>query len=306
VNCKFSSCPGSWGVENPDEPKNTPWAQVLDQICEIGFDALELGPYGYLPADAALLTRELNQRNLHIVAGTLYDDLISDESFSRLVKKTHDTCKVLSAVPVAAPLENQKRIPPYYVIIDAVKPEREKQARSARASSLSQDLWEPMVAHIKEIAKISYGEYGVRPVIHHHAGGFVDYEEEIDRILSDISEEIAGLCIDTGHAYYAGLDPAKGIEKYGSRIEYVHFKDIDQLVFDALFNENIGFYEACYRGVMCPIGEGALDYSLIRKALADIGYSGWITLEQDRHPGDTSDVQECINKSLAHLYKLGF
>jgi len=304
--CKFSSCPGSWGIEDPKNPDNTPWGIVLDQIGDIGFNALELGPYGYLPADAAQLREELEKRDLQIVAGTLYDDLISEESFDRIVTKTHEICRILSSVPSAAPLEKQKQSPPYYVIIDAVKPEREKVARSAKAAMLSTDLWRQMVSHIKEIAKISFDGYGVRSVIHHHAGGYLDYMDEIDLILHDISEDRVGLCFDTGHEYYAGIDPAQGIRKYGSRIEYVHFKDIDRSVYDAVFNEPIGFYEACFRRLMCPIGEGTLDYSSIKKALIDIDYHGWITLEQDRHPNDTSDVPECIKKSVAHLKKLGY
>ena len=161
---KFSSCPGSWGIEDSKNPDNTPWEIVLDQIRSIGFNALELGPYGYLPSEAAVLTEELNKRDLQIVAGTLYDDLVSEESFHRIVEKTHEICKILSSVPIPAPLEKQKQSPPYYVIIDAVKPEREKLARSVKAPMLSTDLWQQMVSHIKEIAKISYDGYGVRSV----------------------------------------------------------------------------------------------------------------------------------------------
>lgn len=304
--CEFSSCPGSWGIEDSKNPDNTPWAMVLDQIGSIGFNALELGPYGYLPAEGAFLTEELNKRNLQIVAGTLYDDLVSKESFHRIVEKTHEICRVLSSVPIAAPVENQNQSPPYYVIIDAVKPEREKLPRSLKAPMLSNDLWQQTVKHIKEIARISYEGYGVRSVIHHHAGGYIDYMDEIDLILQDISNDLIGLCFDTGHAYYAGIDPVEGIRKYDTRIEYIHFKDIDKLVFDGVFDKNIGFYEACFRRLMCPIGEGTLDYSAIRKALKDIDYRGWITLEQDRHPNDTSNVTDCIKKSLAHLKELGY
>jgi len=306
VICKFSSCPGSWGIEDSINPDNTPWGIVLDEIRNIGFNALELGPYGYLPAEAAFLSEELEKRNLQIVPGTLYDDLISEESFQRIVNKTHEICRVLSSVPSAAPLEKQKQSPPYYVIIDAVKSEREKLPRSVIAPMLSTEMWQQLVSHIKEIAKISYDGYGVRSVIHHHAGGYIDYMDEIDRILSDISQDYVGLCFDTGHAYYAGIDPAQGIRKYGSRIEYLHFKDIDKSVYDEVIEENIGFYEACLKRLMCPIGEGTLDYSSIRRAIQDVEYNGWITLEQDRHPNDTSNVPDCINKSVAHLVELGY
>jgi inosose dehydratase len=303
---KFSSCPGSWGIEDAGNPENTSWGIVLDEIRNIGFDALELGPYGYLPADHTLLTEELNKRQLKIVAGTLYDDLVSEELFHRIVKKTHETCKILSSIPSAGCLEKQRQSAPYYVIIDAVKPEREKLARISKAPQLLKELWQQMVSHIKEIARISYDGYGIRSVIHHHAGGYIDYMDEIDMILSDISEDHVGLCFDTGHAYYAGIDPEHGIRKYASRIEYVHFKDVDKAVYDVVINENIGFYEACFKRLMCPIGEGVLDYASIRSALIDIDYHGWVTLEQDRHPSDTDNVPDCIKKSVTYLKKLGY
>ena len=303
---EFGSCPGSWGIEDSENPENTPWETVLDQISAIGFNALELGPYGYLPSDAILLTEELKKRNLQIVAGTLYDDLVSEESFDRILQKTHEICSILSSVPTAAARGEQNQPPPYYVIIDAVKPEREQLARSHKAPMLSPECWQQMVSHIKEIAKITKDGYGVRSVIHHHAGGYIDYGDEIDLILSDISADDVGLCFDTGHAYYAGIDPEQGIRKYGSRIDYVHFKDIDQSVYDVVIHENIGFYEACFRRLMCPIGEGVLDYSSIQKALIDTGYQGWITLEQDRHPSDTDNVTDCIQRSVAHLRQLGY
>lgn len=303
---QFSSCPGSWGIEDSKNPDNTPWGVVLDQIRNIGFNALELGPYGYLPSDAAVLTEELNKRDLQIVAGILYDDLISKESFDRIVQKTHEICRVLSSILTAAPLEKQKQPSPYYVIIDEVKPEREKLPRSTKAPSLSPDLWEQMTSHIKEIAKISYEGYGVRSVIHHHAGGYIDTMDEIDLVLNGISEDHVGLCFDTGHAYYAGIDPEQGIRRFASRIECVHFKDVDKSVYDVVIHEAIGFYEACFIRLMCPIGEGALDYSAIKNALIDIDYHGWITLEQDRHPSDTSNVTDCLNKSVSYIHKLGF
>lgn len=303
---KFSGCPGTWGIEDSKNPENTPWNVVLDEIKSIGFSALELGPYGYLPDEPSVLTKELNKRDLQIVAGTLYDDLVSEEVFDRIVNKTHKICRILSSVPIAPSLEKQKQSSPYYVIIDAVKPEREKIPRSINAPLLSKDHWQNLVTHIKEIAKISYESYGVRSVIHHHAGGYIDYVDEIDMILNDISEDYVGLCFDTGHAYYSGIDPSQGIKKYSSRIDYVHFKDINKSVYDALFNEKIGFYEACFKGLMCPIGEGELNYFSIKKALKDMNYQGWITLEQDRHPNDTSNVTDCIKRSVEYLEELGY
>ena len=49
----------SWGVWFADDPLQTPWERFLDEVAEVGYEWLELGPYGYLPTDPARLADEL-------------------------------------------------------------------------------------------------------------------------------------------------------------------------------------------------------------------------------------------------------
>ena len=35
----------------PNDPKQPPWRQFLDEVSEAGYEWIELGPYGYLPTD---------------------------------------------------------------------------------------------------------------------------------------------------------------------------------------------------------------------------------------------------------------
>ena len=121
-------------------------------------------------------------------------------------------------------------------------------------------------------------------MIHPHAGGYIEFADEIDRIVADIPANTAGLCLDTGHLYYSGMDPEAWLRRHAARVDYVHFKDIDAAVYDAVMGEHIAFFAACARGMMCPIGTGVLDYRSIRRALDDIGYAGYITIEQERDP----------------------
>ena len=44
----LGSCPDSWGVWFADDPRQTPWSRFLDELAEVGYRYLELGPYGYL------------------------------------------------------------------------------------------------------------------------------------------------------------------------------------------------------------------------------------------------------------------
>lgn len=118
---------------------------------------------------------------------------------------------------------------------------------------------------------------GVRPVIHPHAGGYIEFADEIEKVVRDIPYEVAGLCLDTGHLYYSHMDPVEYLKKYADKLDYVHFKDVNETVYRQVLGERIRFFDGCGKGAMCPIGTGSLDYPAIKQALSDIGYAGYIT-----------------------------
>ena len=45
-----------------------------------------------------------------------------------------------------------------------------------------------------------------RSVIHPHAGGYIEFADEIRRIVQDVPYSNMGLCLSTGHLYYSGND----------------------------------------------------------------------------------------------------
>ena len=77
-------------------------------------------------------------------------------------------------------------------------------------------------------------------------------------------DDVAGLCLDTGHLDYSGMDPVETIRRYADRTDYIHFKDIDDAKYADVMGRRIRFFDACAEGVMCPIGRGRIDYSGLR------------------------------------------
>ena len=69
---RLGTCPDSWGVWFADDPLQTPWERFLDEVAEVGYEWLELGPFGYLPTEAARLTEELSRRGLQVAGGTVH------------------------------------------------------------------------------------------------------------------------------------------------------------------------------------------------------------------------------------------
>ena len=143
-------------------------------------------------------------------------------------------------------------------------------------------------------------------VIHPHAGGYIEFADEIRRIAKDVPQETAGFCIDTGHAFYAGMDPVGALEEFSDRLDYIHFKDIDARKFADVMGCRIRFFEACAEGVMCPIGRGAIDYPAIRSLLDSIGYEGFISVEQERDPKNAGGSLAEVKASRDFLSSVGF
>jgi len=290
-------------VRNPNLP---PWQRVLDEAAEAGYGGLELGPYGYVPLDLDLVSEALSRRGLFIAAGTIFDDLVSPANRDKLLRQTDEICALISGLPQPEQLPGQRYATPYLTVMDWGHDERDYAAgHSDRAPRLS-DAWAGMVANILAIAELARERYGVRAVIHPHAGGYIEFADEIARIAGDVPNEIAGFCLDTGHLFYAGMDPVATLEKYADRLDYIHFKDIDIAVFQRVMGERIRFFEACAQGVMCPIGRGVIDYRAILNLLDRIGYEGFITVEQDRDPLNAGGSLADVKASREYLKSVGF
>ncbi|EPJ77593.1 MULTISPECIES: TIM barrel protein [Pseudomonas] len=300
------TAPCCWGVDDVKNPFLPPWRRVLGEAAEAGYRGIELGPYGYLPLDGTLV-QALSEHDLQIVAGTIFDDLVNPANLPELLRQTHDICALLKQLPPMAQQAGQRHAGPYLVIIDWGHEVRDYAAgHSDRAPRLDDARWNTMMAHIRAIADIAWHQYGIRAVIHPHAGGYIEFADELARLVDDIPDEVAGLCLDTGHLYYAGMDPVASLRTYAHRLDYLHFKDIDPVVLDQVLNEHIRFFAACARGVMCPIGRGVIDYPALHSLVHELGYVGCITVEQERDPRNAGSSLDDVAASRAYLARIGF
>jgi inosose dehydratase len=177
---------------------------------------------------------------------------------------------------------------------------------SGRAPRLRPEAWGGMISNIRAIAELARDGYDVRAVIHPHAGGYIEFEDELDRVAEDVQGEIAGFCLDTGHMDYSGMDPIETLRRYAGRTDYIHFKDIDATKYADVMKRRIRFFDACAEGVMCPIGRGRIDYPGLRDLLNEIGYAGYITIEQERDPRNADGVLGDLTASRDFLRRTGF
>jgi inosose dehydratase len=303
----ITCAPCCWGVDDVSNPHLPHWERVLDEAAEAGFGGPELGPYGYMPLDVARVGATLEARGLRIVAGTIFDDLVSPQNLESLLRQVNEICALITALPQPETHPGQHFPARYLTVMDWGHDERDFAAgHSDRAPRLDPEAWDGMVANVRAIAELSRDRYGVRATIHPHAGGYIEFEDELDRVVKDVPGEVAGLCLDTGHLDYSGMDPVKIIRHYGARTDYIHFKDIDDAKYADVMGRRLRFFDACAEGVMCPIGRGRIDYSGLRALLTEIGYGGYITIEQERDPRNTGSILADLAASRDFLRRTGF
>jgi inosose dehydratase len=141
--------------------------------------------------------------------------------------------------------------------------------------------FEALISNLHRAAEICRSE-GFEPVLHPHAGTYVETADEIARVMDRIDPGLVGLCLDTGHFRFGGADPARAADDYRELIRHVHIKDCRTALMDDVKAEGRGLEEALSRGVFCPLGEGDSRIDAVIETLRRNRYAGWLVIEQDQ------------------------
>lgn len=290
---RLANGPVSWGVDLPDKPGAPPWEEVFTEISQAGYRWCELGPVGYLPDDDELVRAELSARGLAVAGSYVFEPMHDAERHDHIDEVTRATCRRIAGLGGS-----------YLVVIDMVSERRGATAgRSAVAPRLDGDDYEVLLRGVRHAVHIA-ADHGLIPVLHPHAGSYIEFEDEIERILDDTADDGLQLCIDTGHFAYAGVDPVAFLASHRSRTPYLHFKDIDPVVHQKVLTDGVAFFDAISLGVFCPVGRGMVDFTALAAELAK-GFDGAGTIEQDRDFRSQTTALEDAKASLAYLRSLG-
>jgi sugar phosphate isomerase/epimerase len=144
-------------------------------------------------------------------------------------------------------------------------------------------------------------EYKITIAIHPHgpAGGNQLHRwysaEVIMKAVKD-RHPLIGSCLDTGHLIRAAqlgekLDPAQQVRVMGERNFGMHLKDHDnKRRTDVVFGDP----------------NGSLDVAAVLRALQDVNFKGYISIEYEANPDDpSSDVKKCVAYLKQAIKKLG-
>ncbi|WP_326761686.1 sugar phosphate isomerase/epimerase [Streptomyces phaeochromogenes] len=167
-------------------------------------------------------------------------------------------------------------------------PRRERPAQGADADAARLDR---IATAIGTVAEAMVAE-GVTPCLHQHVGTWIETESETEAVLAAVDRELLLLGPDTGHLAWAGVDPARFIEKHLDRIGAVHLKDLHGAIRTEAFTESLDYFSAGARHLWTEPGRGDIDFDDVLDVLSR--FDGWYVIEVDvadqPTPRDTATV----------------
>jgi len=276
---RVASAPVSFGVDEilVDDAWMPDPDDMLDWMVDIGFEGTELGSPGYM-GNAAQVHQRLTGHKLELVGAFI------PQHFSRAEKADEDRASLLDSLAVLAD-GSPEGSRPFAVLSDHFD-EPDRRAFSGRIQDhpetwLSPARFNTLIDNLHRAAE-TCRTAGFEPVLHPHAGTYIETADEIARVMDRIDPSILGLCLDTGHFRFGGADPTQSVHDYHELIRHVHIKDCRSAVMDEVKAEGKGLDEALGRGVFCELGLGDSRIDDVIAALRLYDYSGWLVIEQDQ------------------------
>jgi sugar phosphate isomerase/epimerase len=271
-NLCLGSAPDSWGVWFPRDEQQVPYTRFLDELAAAGYKWLELGPFGYLPTDPQRLADEVGSRGLQVSGGTIFGALHRPAEWDEMVAATRKVAELTAA----AGAHHLVYLPPMY--------RDEKTGEFTESPDLTVEQWSSFGRRATELGKILLEEYDVRLCLHPHADSHIQTQREIQRYLNESDSRYANLCLDTGHVAYGRGDNVDLIRRYAERIGYVHIKQMDPVILDQVYAENLSFGEAVKRGVCVEPPAGVPNPAAVIEALSTLDAQVFVIVEQDLYP----------------------
>jgi sugar phosphate isomerase/epimerase len=265
--------------------KNT-LAQAIDSIAEIGYSGVELMadvPHAYPPNmdDAArqstrtqigqkkLIVSNVNAFTLFACGDTYHPTWIESDATLREMRIEH----TLNAVELASQFGAKT------VSLQPGGP----MIGTTLTREQAGDLFAEGIARIVPLAK----QRNVILAIEPEPGLFIqssdEYLEFKDRYFRD--EDVVKMNCDIGHLFCVGDDPAEVIRSIPQHVAHVHLEDIGK--------NRVHQH-------LTP-GKGVIDFGGVFKALDDIEYDGWTTVEL--YPYETT-AAGVARAAWEHLQKL--
>ena len=236
-----------WGFKYADITDNADGACLGSHF---GFNAV-----ASLDANAFDLKRMFESRGITITSVCAHATLLDPSAPWR-----YGTSQIIKAIRIAAAIGVK------HVITtegDAHTSFGENLSDAEAIFSIKEKLYEPL-----KMAE----DYGVKILLEPH-GRYTDSLQHMEQIIDVCDSDALGINLDTGNLWLGGGDPIAMIQKLGSKIEHIHWKDLPKEM-----EEQRGKIFGCGMSLI-PLGTGVVGIEEIYNELVKVGYNGHSTLE---------------------------
>ena len=131
---------------------------TFDEVAQSGYEWIELGPYGYLPTDPAVLTEETSRRGLKVSAGTVFTGLHhGDAVWEKTWAHVADNAVLAQAMGAS-----------HLVVIPSFWRD-DKTGEVLEPDTLTPEQWRNLTSLTERPGKEVRERYGLQIVVHPHA-----------------------------------------------------------------------------------------------------------------------------------------
>ena len=286
---RVAGAPITWGVDgSPGWGHQMHRDRVMEEMVDVGLSATELGPDGYLPLDPDELADYLVGYDLKIVGAFVPAVLYRPERIEAVLeyvdRASNQLARTGSEVMVLGP---SSHLDGYDTSIE-----------------MDDEDWNTFLGNLKRLRDIA-GNNGLVTALHPHWGMAIERQHHVERLLESCDID---LCVDTGHLFVGGADPATITEMAKGRVRHVHLKDVDDTLAGKVRSGRVGFKQAVIDGMFKPLGQGDVDITGVIRRLERSGFNGWYVLEQDaslaEEPEEGTGPKADAIQSLEYLKKI--
>jgi inosose dehydratase len=241
------------------------WASpedVLSEIAKYGFQAIEAGPTGFLPADP-MAAQELLQRFSLTLLGSF------------IALPLHKSVgSAIDLAPLRQLAGSLAALGATTLVLGAAGASGGYNTRV----ELTEHEWSNLIWNL-EMADRIVSQAGLSLALHPHFGTAIETQSDIDRLCRATPIKF---CLDTGHLLAGGSDPRATAISLSDRIIHVHLKDINGDLAEIVARRELPYEMAIERGLFLPLGDGSAEISAVVDTLERLGYRGHYVFEQDR------------------------
>ena len=269
MKIKLGIAPIAWSNDDmPELGGDTPIETCLEETSSAGFTGIELG--GKFPRNPRIIKFLLKKYNLSLPGGW-YGSKLREKSIKDEWIAMQDQIELLKLLNSDV-----------FVFADVSGSIQTDSIALSKRPQLNLSEWKEYCNKISEISNM-LDDVGLPMSYHSHMGTIIQSEEDVEKFLEFTNDKTYFL-YDTGHLLFAEAEYERILNKYISRINHIHCKDIRKNILDNSLIKDSSFKDAFLEGVFTVPGDGAIDYKPLFHILYNNNYSKWLIIEAEQDP----------------------